>query len=107
MDKDNTKVEINLGPTVELNMRGKSNWAKANITVGAEKKKKLNSASASNGDVNGLEQICQAVYMDNMNILFHFLHPYIAQQLSFCMHCPHVVTVEYSNYFIFFDITIH
>ena len=36
MDKDNTKVEINLGPTVELNMRGKSNWAKANITVGAE-----------------------------------------------------------------------
>tara|TARA_R110002020_G_scaffold308462_2_gene524137 strand:+ start:8373 stop:8909 length:537 start_codon:yes stop_codon:yes gene_type:complete len=36
MDKDNTKVEINLGPTVELNLRGKSNWAKANITVGAE-----------------------------------------------------------------------
>lgn len=36
MNKDNTKVEINLGPTVELNIRGKSNWAKANITVGAE-----------------------------------------------------------------------
>ncbi len=36
MDKDNSKVEINLGPTVELNIRGKSNWAKANITVGAE-----------------------------------------------------------------------
>lgn len=36
MDKDNTKVEINLGPTVEINIKGKSNWAKANITIGAE-----------------------------------------------------------------------
>tara|TARA_R110000824_G_scaffold314142_5_gene501009 strand:+ start:776 stop:1285 length:510 start_codon:yes stop_codon:yes gene_type:complete len=33
---DNNKVEINLGPTVELKVNGKSHWAKANLTVGAE-----------------------------------------------------------------------
>ena len=30
------KVEINVGPTVELKMNGRSHWAKANITVAVE-----------------------------------------------------------------------
>ena len=36
MKIEGTKVEINLGPTVELKVSGRSHWAKANITVGAE-----------------------------------------------------------------------
>ena len=30
------KVEINVGPTVELKMNGRSHWAKANITIAVE-----------------------------------------------------------------------
>lgn len=32
----NTRVEINLGPTVEFKIKGKSHWAKANLTVGID-----------------------------------------------------------------------
>ena len=35
-DADNMKVEINLGPTIELRMNGRSHWAKANLTVSVE-----------------------------------------------------------------------
>lgn len=37
---DNTRVEINLGPTVEFRVRGKSHWAKANLTVSVDGGKK-------------------------------------------------------------------
>ena len=30
---DNTRVEINLGPTMEFRIKGKSHWAKANLTL--------------------------------------------------------------------------
>lgn len=36
MNIKGAKVEINLGPTVELKVNGKSHWAKANLTVGAD-----------------------------------------------------------------------
>jgi len=41
MKIDGTRVEINLGPTVELKMNGKSHWAKANLTVGADNVKDI------------------------------------------------------------------
>lgn len=36
INKEGSRVEINLGPTVELRINGKSNWAKANITLAIE-----------------------------------------------------------------------
>ena len=34
--KDGSKVEINLGPTIELRLNGRSHWAKANVTVAVD-----------------------------------------------------------------------
>jgi len=36
MTKEGSRVEINLGPTVELRLHGRSHWAKANVTVAVD-----------------------------------------------------------------------
>tara|TARA_B100000287_G_scaffold419135_1_gene456972 strand:+ start:2296 stop:2808 length:513 start_codon:yes stop_codon:yes gene_type:complete len=38
---DKTRVEINLGPTMELKIKGKSHWAKANFTIGVESSEEI------------------------------------------------------------------
>lgn len=36
LESKTTKVEINVGPTVELKIHGRSHWAKANLTIAVE-----------------------------------------------------------------------
>ena len=38
---EHTKVEINLGPTIEFRIKGRSHWAKANLTVAVDSKESL------------------------------------------------------------------
>ena len=35
-NSEKTKVEINIGPTVEFKVKGKSHWAKANLTLSVD-----------------------------------------------------------------------
>ena len=38
---EKTKVEINIGPTVEFKVKGKSHWAKANLTLSVDNGKEV------------------------------------------------------------------
>tara|TARA_R110002020_G_scaffold157312_3_gene340003 strand:+ start:1400 stop:1921 length:522 start_codon:yes stop_codon:yes gene_type:complete len=41
LDVTTSKVEINVGPTVELKIHGRSHWAKANLTIAVEESNDL------------------------------------------------------------------